>query len=276
MKLSSRSYPYPVVGNRDDVPGAAFQTILEMSSDKEMVYIDATIVCSSTTINSLVKSGDSTFVVHVECSNTLFRRAYEFHSPSHRIAVPHDYLNDLVEVNVFARAAKHLSGYQVDKAHQDYGNAVFEVENGDILAVGEGQTFPVESSFDSLSRIGSIMEVQESIKDDDSPVRADYNGQKIVIILSKKDFADYKLLKNADGVSVALTTAIVLPVLMEALHQCNEEAEDDRRWIRAIRHRLEAMNLKLGGDSMETAQLLLELPVRRTLSSARMAAEGDS
>lgn len=40
MKLSSRSYPHPVVGSRDDVPGAAFQSVLEMTTDKEAVYID--------------------------------------------------------------------------------------------------------------------------------------------------------------------------------------------------------------------------------------------
>ncbi len=36
MRLSSRSYPYPVVGNRDDVPSLAFQAALDMSSDTNL------------------------------------------------------------------------------------------------------------------------------------------------------------------------------------------------------------------------------------------------
>src|SRR5438045_1606850 len=98
MKLSSRSYPHPVVGNRDDVPGAAFQAALDMSTDKEAIYVDAAINCSSNTINDLVKKKDAAFVVHVECSNTLFRRAFEFHAENHRVQIPADNLNDAVEV----------------------------------------------------------------------------------------------------------------------------------------------------------------------------------
>ena len=60
MKLSLRSYPHPVVGNRDDVPGAAFQATVEMSSDKENVYIDASINCSSSTLNHLTSRALST------------------------------------------------------------------------------------------------------------------------------------------------------------------------------------------------------------------------
>src|SRR4051812_12123712 len=101
MKLSSRSYPHPVVGNRDDVPGAAFQAALETTTDKEAVYVDVSITCSSKTLNDLIKKKDASFVLHVECSNTLFRRAFEFSESNHRIQIPSDNLNDAVEMNVF-------------------------------------------------------------------------------------------------------------------------------------------------------------------------------
>jgi len=61
MRLSSRSYPHPVVGNRDDVPSAAFQAALEMTTDKEAIYLDVAVKCSSKTINDLVKKKDAQF-----------------------------------------------------------------------------------------------------------------------------------------------------------------------------------------------------------------------
>ena len=214
MKLSSRSYPHPVVGNRDDVPGAAFQAALEMSSDQETIYLDATVICSSKTINDLLKKKDASLVLHVECSNTMFRRAFEFAQSKFRAQIPTDNLNDSVEVNVFAKANKSISGYKVDLAHADYGSLAFDVEKGNILAIGEGQVFYIDSNFDALSPIGSIMEIHEAHQEGDLPMRVDYSGAKIQIVLSKKDFADYKLMKTMDGVSVALTTAIVLPVCL--------------------------------------------------------------
>ncbi len=279
MRLSARSYPHPVLGNRDDVPGAAFQATLVMSTDKECVYISADVTCSCEALNALLKDGRAAYVLHIECSNTLFRRAYEFREPQHRVSISADNLNDAVEVNVFARAKDHIPGYCIPEAHSDYAGAQFDVQRGDILAVGEGQVFHVESDFDSLSRIGSIMQINESPKDGDIPMEPSFDGDKIVIFLSKSDFADYKVLKLHEGVRGPLTTTIVLPVLAEALHILKEESDgmdDTRRWVRALARRIE--NLGLSGESQPLllAQQLLELPVKRALSSSRMLAEAAS
>lgn len=279
MRLSARSYPHPVLGNRDDVPNAAFQVALEMSTDKQSVYITADAACSCGALNSRLAAGDAEFVMHVECSNTLFRKAYTFSETAHRISIPADNLNDAVEVNVFIRAVNRLQGYQIPEAHPDYGEAAFDVQRGDILAVAEGQVFHIESNFDSLSRIGSIMQISEAPEDGDLPMKTDFEGDKIVIFLSKNDFADYKLLKLNEGVSGPLTTAIVLPVLVEALYYLKEEtapAEDPRRWVRALVRRIESLKLSKEMQPLILAQELLELPVKRALSSSRTLAETTS
>ena len=279
MRLSARSYPHPVLGNRDDVPSAAFQATLEMTADKQSIYVAAQIACSCNVLNSLLSEGDVAFVMHVECSNTLFRRAYEFRETSHRIAIPADNLNDAVEVNVFIRAVNRIPAYRILEAHPDYGDAAFDVRRGDILAVAEGLVFHIESPFDSLSRIGSIMQINESPKDGDIPMEPSFEGDKIVIFLSKSDFADYRVLKLHEGVGGPLTTTIVLPVLVEALHVLNEDNEgidDTRRWVRALTRRIESLNLAKEIQPILLAQKLLELPVKRALSSSRIVADTSS
>ncbi len=276
MRLSDRSYPHPVLGNRDDVPGAAFQATIEMSTDKQSIYVAVDIACSCDTLNAHLAAGRATIVLHVECSNTLFRRAYTFNESTHRISIPADNMNDAVEANIFISAIQGIPNYHIPEAHSDYGNAVFDIRRGDILAVSEGQVFHVESNFDSLSHIGSIMQINESPKDGDYPMEASFEGQKIVIFLSKSDFADYKLLKPHEGVRDPLTTTIVLPVLVEALHiikEENEGLEDPRRWVRALARRIENVGLTTEMQPLFLAQKLLELPVKRALSSSRMLAE---
>lgn len=279
MRLSARSYPHPVLGNRDDVPGAAFQATIEMSADRQSVYLQTATACSCEALNDYLRAGRATRVLHVECSNTLFRRAYEFHDQQYRVSIPADNLNDAVEVNVLVRAADNISEYAIPEAHSDYAGAVFDVKRGDILAVGEGQIFHVDSSFDSLSRIGSIMQISESPKDGDLPMEPVFDNDKIVIYLSKCDFADYKILKLNEAVCGPLTTTIVLPVLIEALHILKEDSdgvEDGRRWVRALNRRLSELDLAIDMQPLCLAQRLLELPVRRTLSSSRMIAEASS
>jgi len=279
MRLSARSYPHPVLGNRDDVPGAAFQATIEMSADRQSVYLQTDTACSCEALNAHLAAGRASRVLHVECSNTLFRRAYDFRDVQHRVSIPADSLNDAVEVNVFIRAADRIRDYTIPEAHPDYAGAVFDVRRGDILAVGEGQVFHIESSFDSLSRIGSIMQISESPKDGDLPMEPSFDQDKIVIFLSKSDFADYKILKLNAAVRGPLTTTIVLPVLVEALHILKEESEgidDSHRWVRALSRRLESLNLDTEMQPLYLAQRLLELPVKRALSSSRMLAEASS
>src|ERR1019366_1793297 len=98
MKLSSRSYPHPVVGNGDDVPEAAFQATFEYASDQQFYYISVTAVCSSATLLKLISKGSACYVLHVECSNTLFRKAYDFTQEELRVPIPACQLNDAVEV----------------------------------------------------------------------------------------------------------------------------------------------------------------------------------
>jgi hypothetical protein len=263
-----------VVGNRDDVPEAAFQATVEMTTDKQNIYLDTAIACSSSTINDLIATGRAYFVLHVECSNTLLRRAYDFTESHHRVAIPTKLLNDAVEVNVFVRAAGDLHNYRVEKEHPDYAECSFEVSKHDILAVSEGQLFFIESTFDALSRIGSIMQIQEATEEGDLPMRADYDADKIVIILAKQDFADYKLLKADEDIVAPLTAAIVLPVLVEALRIIKDEEaqDDDLRWRRALRRRIEALPNAGESDALVLAQRLLELPVKRALACSRALA----
>jgi hypothetical protein len=247
-----------------------------MTTDKETLYLGTKIVCSSNTINELLKSGGATFVIHVECSNTLFRRAYEFTETEHQIPIPRDNLNDDVEVNTFVRAKRDLPGYQIIGSHPDYGDAKFDVRTCDILAVGEGCVFPIESTFDSMSRIGSIFLLKEANKEGDIPMQMDPNHDKIVITLSKPDFKIYKQLKSHDSLSALLTTSLVLPVLIEALDLLREDtsgADDHRRWVRVLSRRIEQLGLDKTAEPLILAQQLLENPIKRSLVGANVNPE---
>jgi len=278
MKLSERSYPYPVVGNRDDVPDAAFQASIEMTTDKEYIYIDVSVSCSSSTINEYIKSGDICYLLHVDCSNTFFRKTYKFSGNIYRQEIPIEFLNDLIEVNVFSVAAKKINNYRVAGAHPDYGDLTFDVNIADILAVAQTVTFHIDERFDSMKRVSSIMQIVENPKlDSDLPMEVDFNGSKITILMSKSDFREYKLLKSSETVIAPLTATIVFPVLLEALRVLRtdfSELDDSEslKWVVVLRRKIIDLNIE-GDDDFANAQKLLELPIKRSLSSAHLLAE---
>lgn len=278
MRLSSRSYPHPVLGNGDDVQGAAFQATFEYASDQQFYYITVTAACSSATLTRLISKSAACYMLHVECSNTLFRHAYDFAEKTHRVQIPTSQLNDAVEVNAFIRAMKDIPSYKIAGAHEDYGDAAFQVRPGDILAIGEGQIFYAETSFDSLRRVGSIMVIEQSSELGDHPMRVEYNSDKIRILLCKSDFQAYSKLKSVPRLTSHLTTTIVLPVLIEALHYIEVESEGLQafKWYRNLERRIDTLNLGSEQDVLAKAQMLLDMPIRRALAAAESYAVGAS
>ena len=277
MRLSERSYPHPVVGNRDDVPGAGFQAAITATSDKENFYIDIQIQCSSEAVRALVQQDKAAYVAHIECSNTLYRQAFRFHEEKHRITIPASRLFDKFEINVMACAFARISSYAVPGAHEDYGDAVFDLREGDIIAVADGEEFLAEFE-DALARIGSIMQVDESQVDEDGIMKVDWNGKRIVIILSKKDFKAYNKLKNLEPIGSALASTIVLPVLVQALNAVKDPESElaGCRWHDVLQRRLEKMSLAgTDFDALDAAQQMLELPIKRALASANALQDGE-
>ena len=267
-----------MVGNRDDVPGAAFQASIEMTADKEYIYIDVNVNCSSSTINEYVENGDVCYLLHVDCSNTFFRNSYKFSASQFRQEISIEFLNDLIEVNVFAVAVKKINDYRVEGAHEDYGDVTFDVNVADILAVGQTVAFHIDERFDSMKRVGSIMQIVENPKmDSDLPMEVDFNGQKITILMSKSDFREYRLLKSSETVIAPLTATIVFPVLLEALRILKSdfsgmEDSDAPKWVVVLRRKIMDMNIEIEEDFIK-AQKILELPIKRSLSSAHQLAE---
>jgi hypothetical protein len=217
----------------------------------------------------MIEKGRASYVLHVECGNTLYREAFDFASSTKRIDIPASKLNGNVEVNCFIRATRPLNKYQIDGAHEDYGGAAFEVGTADILAVAEGQTFEAEPQ-DTLQRIGSIMVIEESPKPDEHPMEVEFSTDKIRIRLCKPDFARYKELKSIPVLASHLTTTIVLPVLAEALRLIKQDDASlaDLKWHRNLKGRLEDIGMLNDDDLLKAAQTLLDMPIRRALASA--------
>lgn len=209
----------------------------------------------------------------MECGTTLFRERFSFSKDSETIAIKAECLRDRVEVNFFICAVEQIADYQVEGSHSDYAGAVFNIRKGDILAVAEGQSFIAEKNYDALKKVSAIMQIVESPTDEEGPFKVDFNFDKIRIILSKEDFKNYCQLKGDETMATALTGAIVLPVLMEAITLLSNEGDsfDDFRWGRNLRLRLDA--LKNEHDTLTKAQILLERPLHRTLTNLRQVAE---
>lgn len=276
MRLSSRSYPHPVVGNADDVPGVGFQAIIERNLRPPDCVLEVSINCGSPTLKKWIEKGSACYLVHVECGRTLYRKAFPSKEPRFQIPIPARDLNGIVELTSAIVATRAIRRYEVPGANGAYGGAVFAVEAGDILACGDPQDFE-QRTRDPLRRIGSIVAIVASDKPGEFPMKAMYASDKIVIVLSQTDHANYIALKGRPHLCSMIATALIVPVLIDAVYKLRHDREGhaEYKWAAVIGRRMEELGLDLEtAEPLDVAQKLYGgMPVSRAFQSAQASME---
>ncbi len=275
MIIQDRSFPHPVLAPfRDDVTPNLFRIALTVKPDPDNYYIEARFEYENSTLSQLVEAGSATHVLHLECRRNYYRNIFTSAKRIQNLTISASELVGRVEVSGFIKAQTEIGKYQIQGAHEDYGNATFNVQPGDILAVAESQSFDAFTDYDPLRRISSILTISRSEDTEEGQMKLDTTGDRIVATLSQKDFDRYIDLKADPKLGALLANQVVFPALLEAVHEISRTPEDDfememdKRWYRSIFKKLEDIGIKIRPPvtpPLEAVQTLLKLPLRRSL-----------
>jgi hypothetical protein len=276
MIIHDRSFPHPVLTPfRDDVTPNEFSVETSVSPDADNFYIDVRFLYSNPTLLELVKTGKATHSVHIECKRNFYRELFSFQSDAQHVVIQASELVGRVEVSGFIRAQGPIDDYCVVGAHPDYGNSTFQIHSGDILAVCPTQSFEAYTDYDPLRDISSILIIRRDDERDEGAMTLETNEDRIVATLARRDYERYTDLKADPSMVSVVANQVVVPALLEAVHEIREAGDDefdegmaDRRWYRSV-----YMNLKNSGvdlrtkdkPAIEAVQTLLKLPLRRSL-----------
>jgi hypothetical protein len=279
MKISNISFPHPVLGVADDVRGY-YEPELGVGMARHKITLSVEHSLSNKTLQKLVSDKKVFFAVELNCPQTIYRTTYCSHNKNQTFEIDASELRNAVEVSFYVVANEDLYNYAVDGANKDYGGYKFEIGKGDILAYGGTFGFIAGKTWASAESIASIFDVQKSGKED-GPMSFCTSDEKIIIKLSKKDYAKYEEVSRAHQFYSVLHSSMAFPALMYALAEMmeqNENSEEDEsrndgcEWKQILENRINNdENLKkIGWDRTkipEIAQILLEKPVDRMFGS---------
>lgn len=254
-----------------------FTFTLDVTADRENYYLKHLVTLDNSDVNSRIADGKAVLCMHIECRRNFFRKLVKLTASEGRITVSANELRGGVEVFCCVVAVTELSGYAVAGQHADYGSYRFRVREGDFLAVTETQQFEAFLDFDPLKKISSILTIRRSKSVKEGAMKVELGEPKIVAELSQEDYERYTDLKRDSGLLPLLANQVVVPALMEALAEVKrvgpESDEHDGMmellWFRSVSARLKQLNIDIGSESMrvaEAVQLLVELPLRRSLA----------
>lgn len=271
MKVKNISYPYPVLGNADDMSGE-FKVRFFKTLRRDKIELRVIFELKNKTIEQMIAKKQAVFTAEVECNNAFFRQTFSTSQQEAVFELPAGKLREQVVVRFFVRSLKAVKKYTAAGFHADYkGINDFEIRPGDILAAGGLTVFIAEKDFDPLRPlISSFMAIKEGDQKN-GPMFADYSDdEKIVIKLSKSDWRRYQEAKSRKWVADVIHSSIVLPVLVEAIMHVRDGNDDmsNAHWFQRLQAILQDQNLP-DDDPLYSAQQILRSPVERSLESIR-------
>lgn len=258
------SYPYPVLGNSDDLQGT-FEPAMECMPDEDLYTLEIVMGLNHSTVAELIENRDATYAVEIICRKTFYRRTFLTHEPVLLIAIPADELRDLVEVSFDVVAINGATDYLPTGTHPDLAGDPFTLESGDVIATGGTASFVADPAFDPMHASAASFVKIHQVHTQEEAMSVDYEGDFLIIGLSSSAFDDY--LKAREFAPEVVHSAVVLPVLVAALEQIDNGEADfaGYGWF----DRLQEMRSTRGlteETPLRAAQDLLGDPVSRCLA----------
>lgn len=236
MKISNtRSFPYPVLSSMyDDYVDCEFDIEVKAKKGRRKIYLDILPTINSATIISLISNGDAEIIVHFECRKTRYRdiRKLTVNQVTNLEFSSGD-LNEDLEIIAFVVSKEHINSFvcRNDEFNSDYKNAVFEIEEGSILAISNQMVVPIPKDIYDLSSVNSIVSIITKQEDDTSKeIEISLSDTKIRVSLPRETYIDYSGIgKTENKYTPILHSMFVFPALVYALDYLR--SMDDEKWI---------------------------------------------
>lgn len=277
MHIKAKLYPYPVLANfNDDYVDSKFNVFVIIQSFPNELLIQFKPELNNAGIKALIDNNSAICYVHIECSLTSYRKIVKVPLEGLEYSIPADSIEGPISFCPFVIANQDIPNYTNEKLNKDYDGATFDLEKGNILAIGQEVQTRVEKENDDLANVPSIFAVTEIKDPERKDIVIDNAGNKINVQLPSETFFEFKIaMANPNSMSV-LHSMVIIPALMKCFEDMKSKPEEfytfeDRRWFRSLKKAMKKINIDLTEenimsiDSFTVAQKLMDNTTNRAI-----------
>ena len=279
MAAMRGSFPHPVLDDSDDV-GSSIEAInvavMPSISDVEIKY---EVRSDDPDLWGLIERGVARHSLRWTCSATiateeltptLERRVNE--GVGLTATIDQGAIRGTVSVELRVVAVEPIPGHRWSRQHAEYGDAMFVIEPGDVIAVCGAFSFDAQKSYDPMRPpVGSCFRFSEK-QAHKAGLEVAFDGfDHVEVMLPTDAFNQLRQLAAQPELQIAV---VVLPALMRTIEFIKDSAGDEqgedlseRPWYRAISD-LIGQHGSLEDPALELAQRILDNPADRGLSTA--------
>ena len=241
MKIKNKLTPYPILSlYNDDYLNSSFEVDIEVECKFSELLVDVKFKLNDLGLNQLILDGLAVYAVHVECPTTSFRKKYDTNQTELSFRITTDNLKEKVEICCYIVACSDILNYYNNNFHSDYDGIYFNIEKGNILAIGTGKDVTIIKNNDDLENLPSIIKICpiKDLKKGTISVDTDDSNYILVGIYEGIIEKYYELGKNK--YKNTIMTLILLPVIELVLLRMKDadEEEKEKKWYKVIENLL--------------------------------------
>lgn len=220
-------------------------------------------------IDAMLRAGTASWQIRVSCARTYMRINFITPGPDWATTLDGPDFEGTVKIDAQVIATQTITGYMPGGAHEDYSDQHFDIESGELIAIGPSFNFLVDKDYDPLKApVASLLQVREG-EYETGPFQLVLDDDRLVVNLSKTDWQEYAGIK--DRVPELLHSAIVLPAIAAAIG-CIDKYEGFL-WAGRLKDLLEAKQISRD-DPLDAAQQILGNPLTRTFNRINAKLDG--
>lgn len=282
MEVKERHFPYPIIAKwSDDIQYQAESSLVPtINKEKDSYVLAYRVAINNPTIMNLIRSNKATLVMHIECTNSLYRKLFPLPLNGSdifegEVIISADEIYGKADATIMVIATDTISNYTPEGIHADYDGVACELQKGDYIAAIETYKIPLRQEYDLLKKISTIIVFNRDDKRKKGPIQVDFYDDKLVAKLPIKLHDTYQELKDYKNCTAILTSMLVVPVLMEGLSHIkelwSERGSRSERWFNLLCQKLDDMKCDMGNASpIEVAQEILDLPYERSSTELKL------
>lgn len=276
---SNVSLPYPVLGLGDDIlPRLDRNSVMvKQTHDRKNYTFSIQLLLENEDILAYIDEGKAEFTCEVTCAKTYFRRCFHSSFPAFTIEIGRKDVIGEIFFQSYVTVKEDILDYHNSGFNEDYEDALFDMEPGDVLAQYPNASYTAHLKYDKLYSAGSFMVVQED--KNAKVVWFDASGDKIIVWLPTPMFEQFQSFSANKDFNELFHASIVFNALYKSIAEYDPEVHKDNQWAAAIRYRintedsLSQYDLEDKMQSYELAQALLADPYKRMFAKLKSQEE---
>lgn len=256
------NYPYPVIKTyTDNFEKTVFVDSITRETNPKGYILKTDFSVNNDQITEMINNGLLQYAVYVVCKTTMLRKMFYITDENPNIEINANEVHYLVSYKAFVICKKDIPDYYNDDFVPEYKGIKFSLKQGDIVAVGEEQSFDAIFEKDIIKDAASIIQVQGS--DNEKYMRIELGEHHIQVIIPSDECLTYKNIGNTKSKYPLLHAVLTIPALIEAISTMSIQLEKDPEgdlthlaWFMTLQHAIS----KIAEEHNKTEDFLYEHP----------------